>query len=81
MDWSRLRNEGGEVVRRTGVGQSASRPGDVDLLVAYSFLLLLEGNLRLFREFAANEIGRLQGISGEVKKPDPTGTRTQQPPA
>jgi hypothetical protein len=60
---------------------SASRPGDVDLLVAYSFLLLLEGNLRLFREFAANEIGRLQGISGEVKKPDPTGTGIQQPPA
>jgi hypothetical protein len=49
---------------------SANHAGNVDLLLVYTFPLLLplEKNLSLFREFAGNEIGRLRGASGGAKK-------------
>ncbi|HTU20936.1 MAG TPA: hypothetical protein VMG10_22985 [Gemmataceae bacterium] len=49
---------------------STNCPADSHLLLAYSFVLVfsLEDNLRLFREFAMNEIGRLRGTSETVHK-------------
>ncbi len=49
---------------------SPSRLGDADLLLSYSFtpLFSLDDNLKLFREFATNEIGRLRGSPEETLK-------------
>ncbi len=49
--------------RKLFADRSSSSPlTDADLLLTYSFPLLLsvDQNLRLFREFAANELGRLR---------------------
>ena len=48
---------------------SVNGPGDMDLLLTFSFLLELplEENISLFREFASNEIGRLRATSGEPR--------------
>jgi len=49
---------------------STNSPADSDLLLAYSFVLFfsIEDNLKLFGEFARNEIGRLRGTSETANK-------------
>jgi hypothetical protein len=78
---SRVRPDGTRDVRRGMVDveernrklfadrSSTSSPTDADLLLMYSFPLLLsvDQDLQLFREFAANELGRL--------RPEPVGTK------